>query len=80
MNIEILHVRNPDGDCTVRVFVDGVEAPADEFEDIDPGRGCDMKEYAERVAMLQDMTPTPYNLAALEELKEAKDEFERWAL
>ena len=45
--IEILHVRDPDGNCTVEVWVDG--EPTDDFmmADVDPGRGYERRDWEE---------------------------------
>lgn len=45
--IEILHVRDPDSACEVRVWVDGVETTDFEHEDIDPGRGYVREDWQE---------------------------------
>ena len=37
--VEILHERNPDMECSVRVWVDGVELKGFRYDDIDPGAG-----------------------------------------
>lgn len=44
--IEVLHVREPDEGCNVRVWVDGAETSA-YIEDIDPGRGWQASEWDE---------------------------------
>ncbi len=53
MRIEILHHRDPDSECSVRLFVDGTEVTEGvELVDVDPGRGhmiedwLESKEYA----------------------------------
>lgn len=37
--IEILHERDPDSECTIRVWVDGIETTDFSSGNIDPGRG-----------------------------------------
>lgn len=59
MKIQILHERDPDSDCSVRVFVDDVELHHSEFEyvDVDPGRGYDGADWdADTEQYAQDTT------------------------
>lgn len=44
--VEILHVRDPDSACGVRVWLDGVEVDAD-VVDVDPGRGYSREDWDE---------------------------------
>lgn len=70
MRIEILHARDPDYECAVRVWIDGVLATNVVMEDIDPGRGYDRSEWDARIADAKaDTTITPaYKDAVLEAL------------
>ena len=73
--IEILHHRDPDASCVLRVFVDGVEIQEYTVEDIDPGAGYEADEWDERIADVKD-TPTyspAFAAATLETLGDASD-------
>lgn len=50
MKVQIIHNRNPDGDCTIDVYFDGKRDADAEVEDIDPGRGCDLVDVVARRA------------------------------
>ena len=47
MKIEILHDRNPDADCELTVFVDGVEFNDFLVADVDPGKGYTLEDWRE---------------------------------
>lgn len=49
MRVEILHVRNPDSECELEVWIDG-EPVEFTMEDIDPGRGYVRSEWDQRIA------------------------------
>jgi hypothetical protein len=63
--IEILHVRDPDGRCIVRVWIDGVETSSELYHDIDPGRGHLAEEWEEahREAIVDPQLSDPYRRA-----------------
>lgn len=44
--VEVLHERDPDSECNVRIWIDGVEAKVD-YVDIDPGRGYTYEDWDE---------------------------------
>lgn len=49
--VEVVHYRDPDASCQIRVFVDGAEVPFNEVT-IDPGAGyslADWEAHRERV-------------------------------
>lgn len=56
MKIEILHVRDSDGDCYHDVFIDGVRIAQAEVEivDVDPGRGYERASWDENIAHHRD--------------------------
>lgn len=59
MTVEVLHYRDPDGGCDVRVFIDGEEV-ATRIEDVDPGRGHVRWEWDAHTAELRiddDLSP-----------------------
>lgn len=75
MSVEILHVRDPDGECEMSVYVDGVEVAVQSVEDIDPGRGYSRSEWDERIAVTRtsaNMTPA-FRKATLEALESMSD-------
>lgn len=37
--IEVLHERDPDGGCSLTVYLDGEPVEVDVLADVDPGRG-----------------------------------------
>jgi hypothetical protein len=47
VKIEILHVRDPDDYCSLRVWLDGVEQPGQDYVDVDPGRGYTILDWEE---------------------------------
>jgi hypothetical protein len=49
LKIEILHERDPDSDCDITVWVNGVEITAD-VVDIDPGQGYSSEDWEESAA------------------------------
>ena len=71
--IEILHERDPDYECNITVWIDGVEVEAD-IVDVDPGRGYEREEWAEsaeyhanvptRSAAFKDAIAGAYDLAS----------------
>lgn len=48
--IQVLHGRDPDSECDVRVWLDDTEATGFEVEDIDPGRGYNREDWDDRIA------------------------------
>lgn len=71
MKIEIIHSRDPDSECEITVFVDGLEWSDDvTIESIDPGAGFDgMK--AEWDQHTRDLTGSP---AFVEKVREIRNE------
>lgn len=67
-SITVLHVRDPDGACTVRLFLDGVELSYDHFDvvDVDAGRGYTAEDWEESIAWAQTMPDTALKAAVLE--------------
>lgn len=66
--IEILHERDPDSDCSIRVWVDGVEVDASNLyvDDVDPGRGYSRADWNENVQGTRDADTSPsFKAAAL---------------
>ncbi len=53
MTVEILHEREPDGSCTVRVFVDGNETGF-AYVSVDPGAGHTVSDWDEATAHQAD--------------------------
>lgn len=45
--IEVLHVRQGDFDCSIRLWIDGVEVKEFWSEDLDPGRGYSVENWDE---------------------------------
>lgn len=48
--IEILHMRDPDYECDLVVFLNGERVENVAIEDIDPGRGYSRSDWDERIA------------------------------
>lgn len=71
-HVDIVHVRYPDAECHLRVFVDDVEAPEHGVEDIDPGRGYLRSDWDERLAGYEG-NKTAFGRAAHQALTEAAD-------
>lgn len=80
--VQIIHSRDPDGECGIEVYVNGERVKDVTVEDIDPGRGYDREAIAERradaVEAAEAPDATPYAIAVAEALNEAP--FEKWAL
>lgn len=69
--IEILHTRDPDGDCSVEIWVDGEEVKDFYVEDIDPGRGYDDDTWEENIEDARTVNTSPAFKAAVLEAYEA---------
>lgn len=48
MKIQVIHERDPDTECYLTVWVDGIRSEIVE-EDIDPGRGWEWEDWFERI-------------------------------
>ena len=60
--VEVLHERDPDGTCKVRVWLDDVEVDDAAVElvvcDVDPGRGWDREDWNAEVELAATSCPT----------------------
>lgn len=65
MIVTVLHVRDPDDACSTRVFIDGVEAPADEI-DIDAGRGYELEDWEDSIAWAEALPDSPLREVVLD--------------
>jgi hypothetical protein len=65
MKVTILHVRDPDSACSMRVFVDGLEVESEEI-DVDAGCGYDVEDWEESIAWAEQMPDSPLRDAVLE--------------
>lgn len=78
--IQVIHSRDPDSECGITVYINGVRQHKVEVEDIDPGRGYNKEDYEERRADAYDAavksTATEYDRDVLEALADAR--FERF--
>ena len=52
--IEIVHYRDPDDECTIEFYIDGVHVPDVHVIDIDPGRSGNVEEWKEAKASLRE--------------------------
>jgi hypothetical protein len=48
LHVEVLHERDPDAECTTRVWAAGAPVEVD-LEDVDPGAGDERKDWDERI-------------------------------
>lgn len=66
--VTIVHVRDPDSSCSVRVFIDAVEQDWQEIEvvDIDAGCGYTAEDWHANVAWAEAMPPSPLRDALME--------------
>jgi hypothetical protein len=75
--IEIMHWRDPDGACTVEVWVDGVKEDDANVEvaDVDPGRGWTREDWDEAIAVAKaDLAASPeFRQAHIEALEANAD-------
>lgn len=75
--VQILHNRNPDYECDVRIWFDGKLMTGLVMEDIDPGRGTDWETWLQRIAWAyeaaKDSPTDSYEAAVLGSLIEAAD-------
>lgn len=79
--IEVLHYRDPDSECYLDIWVDGVKVDTFIEEDVDPGRGYTAENWAERLEDLrrEDLCYTePFRLAALAAVETASES--KWNL
>jgi hypothetical protein len=51
--VEVLHYRDPDGECEIRVWVNG-DLVAVHEEDVDPGRGHELAEWDEQTGAIDN--------------------------
>lgn len=65
VKIELLHVRDPDSDCDIRLWIDGKQV-AVECVDIDPGRGYSREDWDENIAWAEKLPPGSFRDAVLE--------------
>lgn len=68
--VEVMHDRDPDGYCTIRVWVDGVEVDAYE-ESIDPGAGHMRSEWDEHTESVRTSGRTAEFVEAVAEARDA---------
>lgn len=54
--VEIIHGRDPDSECGIDVYVDGVRVTQFYLEDIDPGRGHTRQSWDENTEALRENT------------------------
>lgn len=52
--VEVVHGRDPDSECSVTVFVNGERMTHAFVEDIDPGRGYQREDWDESIQYLRD--------------------------
>lgn len=75
--IEILHGRDPDSECALDVWIDGVRVVDFREIDVDPGRGYTREDWDERIRELEERDdPTlsePFREAALATLRTHAD-------
>jgi hypothetical protein len=72
--VKVLHVRDPDSECYIRVWVDGVEVEALVIEDIDPGRGYGRGDWDERIADAEAAhaaEPSAFGQAVIDALRDS---------
>lgn len=66
--VEALHVRHPDIECGVQIWVDGRKVEDHAYVDIDPGRGYSRTDWTEARELIDDVHGhTPFGKAALTE-------------
>src|SRR4051812_5886631 len=65
MKVTILHVRDPDSACSMRVFLDGVEIESDEIN-VDAGAGYDVDDWEENIVWAETLPESPLRDAVLE--------------
>lgn len=83
MKIQLIHLRDPDNECTLIVFADGQRVPIGDVseDDIDPGRGHLRSDWNDRLYdALQDVEMAPledgataYDTALVNALMSAAD-------
>ena len=71
--IEVLHERDPDSECSVRVFVNGVETTSF-MVDVDPGRGHLLSDWRESKEYAVENAATEASAAAVAEAYDAGEE------
>lgn len=72
--VEILHERDPDSACSVRVWIDGQEVDGAHVDDIDPGRGYTEGDWQANVQKVLSADTSPeFKRAALAAYTESGD-------
>jgi hypothetical protein len=67
--LTVLHVRNDDGGCDLRIFdATGEEVTDFDVEDVDAGRGHVVEEWEARIAAYEAMPASPLRDAVLDVL------------
>jgi len=79
MVVQIIHYRDPDSDCNLRVWIDGVEVTDFTVEDMDPGRGYEQESYDEQVENAKTIDGA-FGEAVVSTLTDARPVYERWGL
>lgn len=82
--VQVLHQRDPDSECDMRVFLGGVEvSQVVEVESLDPGAGYEKETYEENVQRAETAANKPdatdYDRAVLEAWEEMETSYERWS-
>ncbi|UVK59897.1 hypothetical protein SEA_OBLADI_160 [Gordonia phage ObLaDi] len=72
-NIDIIVDRDPDGDTTLTVFIDGKRIENYGEHHIDPGRGYSRADWDERIEAVEEMPDSQLKNALLDSLVEAAD-------
>ena len=71
--VEVLHVRDPDSSCDVRVWVNGIAVNVTYYEDIDPGAGYSLEDWDDQTAYIRTLTFPVLSEPFLREILEARD-------
>lgn len=81
--VQVLHQRDPDYECGIRVFLDGVELTHPQVEDMDPGRGYEKEDYerdleSARAAAGREEA-TDFDRALLDAYEGMQDAYRKWS-
>lgn len=58
--IQILHVRDPDSECDIAIYLNGAEFTGkSEVEDMDPGRGYEREDYERNLELSREAAAAP---------------------
>lgn len=78
-DIHIVHLREPDAECHVEVWINGTKVKFEEWT-FDPGAGYEMKEYQAMKSGAVEAAPDWLKDRIAEAYDDMEPTYERWSL